>query len=646
MLKSERNWLSLEQVKTSSAFLLLLIACAWLSWAALTGPFLFDDFPNLQHLAGLKGDLGWQSLADYMRQYGGAPGRPLSMLSFVINDDAWPSAPWAFKYTNLMLHLLIGVLVFGLARTLGSFALEERGANLTAVLTMAAWLLHPMQLSTSMLVVQRMTQLSMLFAIAGLWGYTALLRRAHDTFMSVVAIALLGLGTILAVLSKETGALAPLLAVILNATLLRSHLQRLPPRSRQILYWGTLTPVLIMIAVIASRWDSASNFSNRDFTMVERLLSECRVLISYLHQITIPSLRGGGIYHDDYIVSRSLFDPWTTLPAVVSVFALVLGAATLRRRRPVLSFAIAWFLGGHLLESTVFPLELYFEHRNYLPMFGPLFAMAFGVASAPQTWRRWLLVIATLWIAFAAWLTAVQAPIWGDSGKLTAVWAIEHPDSPRAVAQRAHYFASQRLNRQAADTLLEAYGRGVRGDSFPVQALNIACISRDTELAKEAWPLALIEVETGRFNRALLESLPKLRRQTQNEQCPEVATSDDWLMLTDKLLSNPGYARPGARNYIHVERAYLFRHRLDLDATMREFEAAWALHNAPKLAQLIAATLASAGLYEEGEKWADLALKHQLTGYQGWLSDDEHVSLRLKENLRKHREHRSEDQVD
>src|SRR5690606_4062183 len=132
-------------------------------WPALTGPFLFDDFPNLEHLAALDGRLDLASLANYASLYRSEPGRPLSMLSFVINDFDWPSNPWSFKYTNLMLHLLIGTIIFGFTRTLARLRDPVAAhADLVALLTMAAWLLHPMQLSTSMLVVQRMTQVSAL----------------------------------------------------------------------------------------------------------------------------------------------------------------------------------------------------------------------------------------------------------------------------------------------------------------------------------------------------------------------------------------------------------------------------------------------------------------------------------------------------
>ncbi|MGP1664313.1 MAG: hypothetical protein ACTS5I_00055, partial [Rhodanobacter sp.] len=469
--------------------LLVLAATIVLSWPALSGPFLFDDFPNLKNLQTLGGHLDWQSLANYSAQYRSEPGRPLSMLSFVINDFDWPSNPWSFKYTNLMLHLLIGVLIFGFTRTLAR--LRTTGvvhADLVALLTMAAWLLHPMQLSTSMLVVQRMTQVSALFAFAALWAYMALALRARKPATAIAAILALGIGTVLAVLSKETGALTPLLAVVINATLLRDRLRQLPALPRRILQLGALLPVLMLLIGIIVKLDTLTSYGNRPFGMVERLLSQSRAVCEYIFNIVVPNLRGGSIYHDDFVISRGLLTPWTTLPAVLCVAGLLLSGLLTYRRWPLLAFGLLWFFCGHLLESSIFPLELYFEHRNYLPMFGILFALAACAVEANARGRTWALALACLWIVFAAWLTSVQAPIWGNKSALATVWAIEHPQSARAVQQQAANYYEHGNEQQAANTLLDGYDRGVRGADFPAQVLLLACINNDTALAGRVAP--------------------------------------------------------------------------------------------------------------------------------------------------------------
>src|SRR5690606_35099989 len=109
-----------------------LITTLLVSWPALNGPFLFDDIPNLEQLATLGGHLDWESLANFAAQYRSQPGRPLSMLSFVLNDSTWPTNPWSFKYTNLMLHLFGGVLVFGFGRSLAGLCVEAKRSALVA----------------------------------------------------------------------------------------------------------------------------------------------------------------------------------------------------------------------------------------------------------------------------------------------------------------------------------------------------------------------------------------------------------------------------------------------------------------------------------------------------------------------------------
>lgn len=619
----------------AASLCMALVVTLWLSWPALDGPFLFDDFPNLEQLASLDGRTDWASLANFAAQYRSQPGRPLAMLSFVLNDNDWPTSPWAFKYTNLMLHLLIGVLVFGFSRTLArtrrATAIQS---DATGLIVAAAWLLHPMQLSTSMLVVQRMTQLSALFAIAGIWAYAAIAARVRNPFSALAAIAVLGCATILSVLCKEVGALVPLLALILNATLLRERLAALPTTPRRILYWGTGLPVLALLAAIAWRWQGVTGYGSRDFGMAERLLSEARILCDYLFRIVLPSLRGGGIYHDDVAVSRGLFDPWTTAPALLAIVLLIGIALTRMRRWPVLAFAILWFIGGHLLESTVFPLELYFEHRNYLPMVGVLFGLAFWIATAGQRWRKLATTLAVAWIAFAAWLTSVQAPIWGNQDALVSVWAIEHPGSARAMQEKAAYLHRQGRNNDAATTLLDAYSRGVRGSDFPVQVLLLACMTRDQDMAGDARASLIEALRNSEYNRATPLTLRKLRIQVQRDACPAVATEDDWLSLTGLLLENPNFASGEAAGYLRIERAYLFEHRRDLNSTMLELEQAWEQHPTPELAQLIAATLLSAGLYDPAEQWANKALEHRTPGLRGLFANDEVASARLLEIVR------------
>jgi hypothetical protein len=368
--------------------------------------------------------------------------------------------------------------------------------------------------------------------------------------------------------------------------------------------------------------------------MGERLLSQSRALCDYLFNIVLPNLRGGGIYHDDFTVSQSLTQPWTTLPAVLLVSGLVVGALLCHRRWPLLGFALLWYFVGHLLESTVFPLELYFEHRNYLPMFGILFALALWAVQASRHWGNLAIGLVWLWIAFAAWLTSVQAPIWGDRDALVTIWAIEHPQSARAVQEHASYYYRHSQYQEAAEVLLDGYSRGVRGSDFPAQVLLLACTRREADMAERANRLLRESLRSGEYNNALPITMRKLRLKVQSGSCPLLLTEDGWLQLTDRLLENPNYSTGTPSSYLHVERAYLFQHRRDLNRTMLEFEMAWDARESSELAQLMAVTLASAGLYQQAKTWAHRAAAHQVPGVRGWLAQDDARSRRLLEALK------------
>ncbi|MCY0536413.1 hypothetical protein, partial [Klebsiella pneumoniae] len=45
-----------------------------------------------------------------------------------------------------------------------------------------------------------------------------------------------------------------------------------------------------------------------------------------------------------------------------------------RKRAPSIPAGWFFFLVAHLVESSFLPLEMYYEHRNYLPSFGLLLA--------------------------------------------------------------------------------------------------------------------------------------------------------------------------------------------------------------------------------------------------------------------------------
>ncbi len=478
--------------------LLGLLALAWaVYWPGRHGTFLFDDYANLQAL-GSYGPIDrlWKVVAFLTSGFAGPTGRPVALASFLLNARDWPAAPLGFKLTNVGIHLLCGavlaVLLRGLSRALGA---EDRRAAWIGVLAAGMWLLDPFWVSTTLYVIQRMAMLAALFAFAGLAGYVhgrALLgagrRRAGYLWMSVSLV----LGTLLATLSKENGALLPLLAWLLE----RSVLARdgLVARERGLRTWNRvflILPSLLLLGYLCSYlpalWEGARG--GRAFTPGQRLLSEGRILWIYLRDIWSARAHDGGLFHDDIAISTGWLRPWTTLPSAIGLLLLALaGWRACRARNPAwvaTGSAVLFFFAGQLIESGWIQLELVFEHRNYLPaalMFWPLAWLVVPrerSATPPAAWcrpsLRWLRVLALAWLALFALQTARRASEWGRPFEQALVWAREHPDSPRAQAYLANFWTDAGNQAQAARLLDGALREHPRSLLLLINRAGVAC---------------------------------------------------------------------------------------------------------------------------------------------------------------------------
>lgn len=428
-----------------AAWAILLLVAAWAYHRGLGGGFLFDDFVNLDAL-GATGRVDnaavfWR----YITSGNADPtGRPVAMLSFLLDARDWPADPAPFLRTNLLLHLLNGTLLFLLIRKLGTLVGDDQPRS-AAVATLAtgAWLLHPLFVSTTLYVVQREAMLPATFVFAGLLAYCsgrARFARSQGTDGMAQMVGGLALGTLLAFLSKANGVLLPLLAWVLDVTVLAGLASAPAPQERRRGALHVLLVVLPSLAVglyllhFATLWNLP--LGTRPWTIGERALTEPRILLDYLQLLVVPRSVSTGLYNETYQASRDLLHPWTTLPSLALVLGLLALGLHLRRRAPVLAAGVLFFLAGHALESSVFPLELYFEHRNYLPaalLAWPLARALMGSKLSASA----KMAVATALLLLLAVTTYQRTALWGNSARLAALWATSNPDSSRAQATAA-----------------------------------------------------------------------------------------------------------------------------------------------------------------------------------------------------------------
>lgn len=469
---------------------ILLIVSLWATFLVyqpgLHGPFVFDDGVNIVRNTKLAiQQLDYQSLKQAaLSMQSGPLMRPISMASFAMNFYAAGQEgilnPYYFKLTNLLIHLINGLGIFVLTRLLLAYYrkryepdLSENFVQWTTLVVASAWLLHPLNLTSVLYVVQRMTALSALFCIWGLimfsWGRIKLFEGSRGGTIAMLASLLIFLP--LAILSKENGALLPVFMLVIEVSFF--HFQAKETVSRRFLksfyVFSIAVPAAIAFGYVVTHPDwLLAGYKTRDFTLPERLMTEARVLWFYVWQILAPSNAELGLYHDDIVISKNMFNPISTTISILGIAALLWASISFRKKAPLLTFAIAFFFAGHLLESTVFPLEIAHEHRNYLPMFGVLLAFFFYLLY-PLRYTNYLRlrqVAAVLLLAMLGYNTFMRSDDWSTAFTLFQAEVLHHPNSaldngelatlygnafsPDPNEMEASYSASRRYFEEAA----------------------------------------------------------------------------------------------------------------------------------------------------------------------------------------------------
>ena len=613
------------------AVALIGLLCLILEWPALKGPFVFDDFPNLAALEKVH-HYNAKDIGIYFSEAHDFPGRPLAMLSFLPQKASWPNSPFPFKLINLLIHLFCGGLVFVLTRQL---LLAYRDPNVSPstvsdfipYLTMAAWLCHPMQMSTTMLVIQRMTELFAVFVLLGLMCYVHALTHAglsiarRATFM----IAGLGLCLILATLSKENGILLPIYALSIDATLLRSQVARLEPLLRWLRRSLIYIPTAFMLVYLGMQLPAYAHVGSfRDFTITERLLTESHAIFDYLEQIFFPRYGIYTIFHDGYPVSRGWLAPASTLLTVAGLMCLTIAGFCLRQRSPIIAFAILWFLGGHVLESTVIPLELYFEHRNYVPMIGPLFALAYFVGSCIQSGASKRLIAGTIafaWLGACLVTTSLTAITWGNADTLAVAWQKADPNSIRA----AHQLAERYYNRGQYDKALAVIDTlsKQRPNSADLALSRVFLLCASNSLDDLQYQQLLDVLKVAPFERGGIEYVSNLKDFAVSGRCAPALTSETWKAIPAAILANPAYnSYLYAVGYMHYQLHEMAVRQGDLGQAIEQLNLTEQANPDAELPRLQAKYLASAGLYDAAIQTLEDADYHRLPLLRRLLVDD------------------------
>lgn len=597
---------------------LLFLLCGVAYWPGLAGPFVFDDFGSIADLGDLGGVTDWNTFKAFVfGGHAGPTGRPLALASFLIDANNWPTDPWPFKRTNLIIHMINGaVLGLLLAKILEVLEVAPQRRPWICLLAVACWLLHPFLVSTTLYAVQRMAQLSALFIFLGLLGYLhGRLLLAQNALRGYLLMSFsLGAGTLLSMISKENGILLPTLAAVLEITVLASRRQQLAPLNR---YWAfvfLLAPTLVIFAYLGRQFlrpDFLNITFGRDFSIYERLITQGRILVDYLHHWFVPELYTTGVFQDHFVKSTGILSPLTTLLSAVFHVAVITFAFVKRRQLPLLAFAILFFYAAHLIESTVINLELYFEHRNYVAaafLFVPLITLFSEKANT-----RVFAAVALLAVCVLAGFTRYTSTVWQDYPSMVAASAQKAPTSARAQQQ----YATNLYNAQEYNAALQVLDRAIETIpgtlQLPLTRATMLCrlgLLQDDEFARVSQQLSMQPYDARHY-----ESFTTFNMAVVAGDCPDV-TLDALRHMYEQMLQHPiaGKAGTSSHSQLRFFEGFVDVHRGDPERAAVAFKDSLASRAGPGHAMFMAALFASNEYYEHALLFSELALQQHDSG--------------------------------
>lgn len=397
----------------TTAILFLLIALPYL--AGLRHGFVFDDHGSIEENSFLSEPgalarvLSLRTIADRTVHDG---GRPVVILSYMLDRAVWGLRPFGFHLTNLLLHLLACGLLFALARRVATDA--------SSFLPIAAALLfglHPALTEAVQVPAFREDILVTIFLLLALLAGTCSGRRAWPALPALA----------LALMSKESGVAGPFLL----AWLWMCFPAFRPPRGRAWFLAGAglaLCAIFVVLWSLGAPLQAASSdwaalgipFPSNLFTAPWLWFKALRVLIAPI------ALRA------DYVVTpaASIF----TLRFALGALAVATASAfawRLRRNAPAAALGLGWMLVAFVPVSNLVPLFNPFAERYlYLPAAGFALALATAASLLPAAHRG--RVLALVCAVYAA-LTICRVADWRDDA---TVWSRTLEQEPRSARAR------------------------------------------------------------------------------------------------------------------------------------------------------------------------------------------------------------------
>jgi tetratricopeptide (TPR) repeat protein len=456
---------------------LLVISVALIYSNALRAPFYFDDEQNIVKNPHIRfTELSFKKLVQAGFE-SPASQRPIANISFAFNYYFNQYNVIGYHLVNIIIHIVNGILLYFLTKTtlsLASLRARHMPYSWITFFTALIWLVHPVHVQSVTYIVQRMNSMSAMFYILSLLLYVkgrlfGINPKRWLWFAGCIISWILALGC------KQIAVSLPFFVLLYELYFFQNRSVAWLKRK-----FPYIISLFVFFGVIAFAYKGSSPFqsilsdySYRDFTLTERVLTQFRVVIYYISLIFFPTPGRLNLLHD-FEISHSLVDPISTLMSMGAIVGAIALAFCLARKEPLISFAILWFFGNLAIESSIINLEIIFEHRTYLPSM--LVWIIVVVLIDKFATRKSLSFCLLGIIAFTfSWWTYERNSVWASEMLFWTDCAKKTSGNPRVF----HSLGKLHLRKKNIDEALEAFETALAIDpNFVLSYLGLGAALR------------------------------------------------------------------------------------------------------------------------------------------------------------------------
>jgi tetratricopeptide (TPR) repeat protein len=385
--------------------------------------FIFDDRALVENNPLLRGAGGIKEVL--------TSGRTLRMITLVVDHALWGMNPPGYHVTNIILHVLTGLMVFWVFRRI-------TGQTIIPMVLALIFLCHPLTTEAVASIANRKESLHSLFSLLAIWAYF----KADDKrWWFAVAF----LSFLLALTSKEVAIAVPLLILVIDWLVRERNL--IAVLRKRGWFLGLMIVPIIMGAVYRFRTTRLGDILDVDVTggmpYPNVAATSLNRIVDYLRLTVVPH----PLSADYYTVLVQSFFNIKTLLGILIVVGLVGGGFLLRKRQPLITLSFWWIFITWLPISNLYPSAYFLAERYfYFPLLGVVLLAAIGWEALRKFSGFAWVVLGLVVVMFSA-LTLSRCRSWENEYKLWWSTLRHQPDNPKA-----HYYFANALRERGRFT--------------------------------------------------------------------------------------------------------------------------------------------------------------------------------------------------